>query len=185
MPVDERIVRLGAGVLALKEVEYLGRPGQGTLAERLGGLAAAMLGIVEEKHGVDPKAEQVPERVRSARYRIRRRLLDEKDPPDAGQKQELFDDLDRAFVALQAHSYPEGYLLENPTLDRRAETLMRLEEDLLGSCRYGAERSATAAAGEPIDVTALLASDELSAKGGAPVLTAMLEERLGRLLRAS
>ena len=46
MPVDERIVRLGAGVLALKEVEYLGRPGQGTLAERLGGLAAAMLGIV-------------------------------------------------------------------------------------------------------------------------------------------
>lgn len=185
MELDERIVRLGAGVLALKEVEYLGHPGDGTLAQRLERLSGEMLAEVEGKHGADPRAVQVPERVRRARYRIRRRLLDVEDPPDATTRQELFDDLDRAFVALQAHSYPAGYLLERPSLDRRAETVMRLEEDLLGACQYGSERSATAVAGEAVDVTALLASGELVAKGGAPELTAMLEERLGKLVAGS
>jgi 1-acyl-sn-glycerol-3-phosphate acyltransferase len=182
MPLDERIVRLGAGVLALKEVEYLGHPGQGSLAERLKHLAMEMLARVEAEHGADPRAGQVPERVRSARYRIRRRLLDEKDPPDAARRRALFDDLDRAFLALQAHSYPAGYLLERPTLDRRAETLMRLEEDLVGTCCYGAGRSATATAGEPIDVSALLGAGELDARRGATALTARLEERLVKLV---
>jgi len=182
MQLDERILRLGAGVLALKEVEYLGHPGHGTLAERLERLSREMLAIVEERYGADPRASSVPERVRGARYRIRRRLLDEENPPDAAGRRELFDDLDRAFVALQAHSYPTGYMLEKPSLDRRAETLMRLEEDLLGTCQYGAERTATVAAGEAIDVTKLLASGELAAKGGAPELTSRLEERLGRLV---
>ena len=185
MDLDERIVRLGAGVLVLKEVEYLGQPGQGTLAERLENLSGGLLAEVEARHGADPRAVQVPERVRSLRYRIRRRLLDEENPPAAAARRQYFDDLDRTFVALQAHSYPAGYLLERPSLDRRAETLMRLEEDLLGNCRYAAERSATVVAGEPIDVSALLASGGLAAKRRATELTARLEERLGKLMTGS
>ena len=185
MDLDKRMIRLGAGVLALKEVEYLGHPGEGTMAERLERLADTLLGQIEDRHGRDARATSTPERVRAARYRIRRRLLSKDDPPGESERAELIEDLDCAFVALQAHSYPEGYLLEKPTLNRRAETLMRLEEDLLGQCRYPTPRTAHAVAGEPLDVGALLATGELDAKSGAAPLTKLLEERLGKLLESS
>jgi 1-acyl-sn-glycerol-3-phosphate acyltransferase len=185
MGTDKRMIRLGAGVLALKEIEYLGRPGEGTMAERVRGLAETLLDQVEKNHGSDPHASTTPDRVRAARYRIRRRLLSLENPPGESERVGLLEDLDRAFLALQAHSYTAGYLLEKPTLDRRAETLMRLEEDLLGHCRYPAPRTARAVAGEPVDVGALLASGEIDAKKGAAKLTGMLEERLAELIENS
>jgi len=185
MESDQRMIRLGAGVLALKEIEYLGHPGEGDMAPRLHCLADTLLNQVEEKHGRDPHAVATPERVRAARYRIRRRLLSANHPPDMAERAELLEDLDRAFVALQAHSYPVGYLLEKPTLDRRAETLMRLEEDLLGRCSYPTPRTARAVAGEPIDVARLLASGEIDAKSGAGELTKRLEQRLSDLVENS
>jgi hypothetical protein len=94
----------------------------------------------------------------------------------------LLDDLDRVFTALQAHSYIGDYLLAEATLDRRAETLMKLEEDLLGFPNYPAPRTARVTAGEPIPVSELLAKGELPAKGGATALTALLEQRLAALL---
>ena len=121
--------------------------------------------------------------MRSIRHRIRKILLDEKSPPDAEERRELQDDLYRAFTALQAHSYPGDYLLEDPTPDRRAETIMKLEEDFLGECKYPVWRDAKVVAGEPIAVSDLLESGELPAKGGASQLTRLLEERLGALIR--
>jgi hypothetical protein len=37
------------------------------------------------------------------------------------------------FLVTQLYSYPGDYLLENPTLERQAETLDKLEEDVLGA----------------------------------------------------
>jgi hypothetical protein len=93
------------------------------------------------------------------------------------------DDLDRVFTALQAHSYPGDYLLENPSLDRQAETVMKLEEDLLGACRYVTRRTAEVTAGEPIAVSAALRDGTLAPKTGAGPLTELLEERLVALLK--
>ena len=72
--------------------------------------------------------------------------------------------------------------MADPSLERRAETLLKLEEDLLGECRYEVWRTATVDAGEPFNVSAMLADGELPAKGGAGDLTRMLEERLGGML---
>ena len=182
MEVDARIIRLGTGVLALKETEFLGEAGQGGLQGRLESLCERLLGDVESRCGRDARASTPPERVRAIRYRIRRRLLDPKDLPGAGERNILLDDLDRAFTALQAHSYIGDYLLEHPTLDRRAETIMKLEEDLFGFPRYPTPRTARVVAGEPIGVSDRLESGELPAKGGAGPLTALLEERLTALL---
>ena len=85
---------------------------QRVLVERLGqapGSRYLLLAVPDE-----------PERVRALRYRIRRCLLDEKNPPDAAERTALKDDLYRAFTALQAYSYPGDYLLEHPSLHRRA-----------------------------------------------------------------
>jgi 1-acyl-sn-glycerol-3-phosphate acyltransferase len=183
MPVDGRIVRLGTGILALKETEYLGHAGSGPIQERLNQLCDALLKMVEERYPRDAKAVTPPERVRALRFRIRRRLLDVEKPPTPDEKDLLLDDLDRVFTALQAHSYIGDYLLEDPTLDRRAETLLKLEEDLFGFPTYPVNRTARVTAGEPIPVSEMLKSGELPAKGGAGQLTEFLEKRLGELLK--
>jgi len=183
MPVDERIHRLGTGILALKETEYLGYSGSGTVHERLHHLCESLLTLVESRYPRDAKAVTPPERVRALRYRIRRRLLDAENPPSSADKETLLDDLDRVFTALQAHSYIGDYLLADPTLDRRAETLLKLEEDLLGFPTYPIARTARVTAGEPIPVSNMLASGELPAKGAAIPLTELLEKRLGELLK--
>lgn len=182
MPVDERIYRLGTGILALKETEYLGYNSPGNVHERLKCLCEALLSQVEERYPRDSKAVTPPERVRALRYRIRRRLLDVEKPPTSAEKEWLLDDLDRSFTALQAHSYIGDYLLENPSLDRRAETIMKLEEDFLGFPTYPTDRTARVVAGAPIPVSELLARGEIPAKGGALPLTDLLERRLSEML---
>ena len=183
MPVDDRIHRLGTGVLALKETEYLGYAGSDGVQERLTHLCETLLALVEGRYPRDAKAVTPPERVRALRFRIRRRLLDAEKPPTPEEKELLLDDLDRVFTALQAHSYIGDYLLVDPTLDRRAETLLKLEEDLFGFPTYPIHRTARVIAGEPIPVSEMLAAGEIPAKGGAQQLTELLEKRLSELLK--
>ncbi len=181
MDTDARILRLGTGILALKETEYLGRAGAGPVQERLTALGEDLLTGVEERYPRDAKAVTVPERVRALRYRIRRRLLDAEKPPSHRDRERLLDDLDHVFTALQAHSYIGDYLLEDPTLDRRAETILKLEEDIFGFPTYPVARTARITAGEAIPVSAMLAAGDLPAKG-ASQLTTLLEARMTALL---
>jgi 1-acyl-sn-glycerol-3-phosphate acyltransferase len=161
MPTDDRILRLATGVLALKETEYLGRAGSGTIQERLSQLCDNLLGEVETRYPRNEKAST---------------------PPDATQRRQLLDDLDRVFTALQAHSYIGDYITVDPTTDRRAEMIMKLEEDLLGFPFYPVPRTVNIAVGKPIAVSDLIASGEIQPKGGALALTARLESDLIQLL---
>jgi hypothetical protein len=181
MDTDARILRLGTGILALKETEYLGRAGSGPMQDRLTALGEDLLTAVEQRYPRDVKAVTVPERVRALRYRIRRRLLDAEESPSPDERERLLDDLDHAFTALQAHSYIGDYLLEDPTLDRRAETILKLEEDIFGFPTYPVSRTARITAGEIIPVSTLLADGSLPVKG-ATQLTALLEKRMAALL---
>jgi len=183
MPVVERLYQLGPALLAAKEREYLGEAGGGTLEERLERLREGLLADMEGRRGRAPAASTVPERVRALRSRIRRALLDPKAKPSPDERRRLLDDLKRIHVAYQVYSYPGVYLAENPNDNRVAETLMKLEEDLLGKATYPVSRTATITFGEPIDVTSLLQSGTLPEKGGALELTAILEETLGAMLR--
>jgi hypothetical protein len=181
--VDARILHLGAGLLALKEVEFFGVADCGDLPVRVGRMCERLLEDVEGRRGSDGRATTPPERVRALRNKIRRVLLSEDHPPSEEEKVALQEDLYRVFAALQAHSYPGDYLLEDASFHRRAETIMKLEEDILGDSTYPAWRDAQVVAGEPIGVSDLLISGDLPVKGGAPELTRRLEEELGALIR--
>lgn len=182
LPLDDRIIRLGKGVLALKEVEYLGEPQSGNIQSRLERLCNRILNEVEQRRETAGDNLTVPERVRALRYRIRKELL-RKVPPSAKERQTLSEDLDRIFAALQAHSYVGDYMLTNPTLDRRAETIMKLEEDLLGFPTYPTSRRVSVVADSPIRVTDLIELDDFDKKSASGFLTARLEERLRELIR--
>lgn len=182
MPTDDRIRRLATGVLALKETEALGRANTGDIHQRLTQLCEDALDEAETRYPKDTKATTPPERVRALRYRIRRRLLDTTNPPAPAERESLLDDLDLVFTALQAHSYIGDYLTADNTLDRRAETIMKLEEDLFGFPNYPVPRRTEVTAGEPIPVSDLITDGSLPPKGGAIELTAILETQLTTLL---
>jgi hypothetical protein len=57
-----------------------------------------------------------------------------------------------------------------------------LEEDLLGFPTYPAARDVRVRAGDPMPVSAMLASGELTKKDGAARLTAILEGKLTAMI---
>src|SRR6185503_10567915 len=67
LPLPERIYRFAEGLLALKEYEQLGQAQTGPVGERTGRLAEAVVGRLEERHGVANKGGILPERVKEVR----------------------------------------------------------------------------------------------------------------------
>lgn len=184
-PPVERIRRLAEALLGLKEQEYLGRPQAGPLPQRIAALRDAVLGPLEDRLlNRRNLADPVPVRVKTLRRACLDRLADPSTPP--AERTRLQVDLDDVFFAVQAYSYPGDYVFESPTLERIAETLAKLEEDLLlgGDCAPApGPRRALVRFGEPIDVAAALARAG-KPRLAAPMLTAELEARLQATLDA-
>jgi hypothetical protein len=180
-PVD-RIYRLGGGLLALKEQEFLGRAQAGPLPERIRDLQTALVDRVEAKHGRVKEDARMPERVKALRNKIRRKLTD----PDAGPSDDeawaLYDDLDTLFTAVQLYSYPGQYLRDHPSVDRIAETLLKLEEDVLGQGTYPAPCEAYVRFAAPLDVKAFLAARSLDVRTGVGPMTLAIGKQIQDML---
>jgi len=98
----------------------------------------------------------IPERVKEVRQKIIAAMnaCDETPPVNLDRLQELAGEMSDLFFVMQLYSYPGDYLLENPTVERIAETLDKLEEDVL-LCDYPGvrgKRCVTITFGEPIGV---------------------------------
>ena len=181
-PVD-RIYRLGSGLLAIKEVEFLGTSRPGELVERIVGLQHALVGRIESAHYGEEREGTIPERVKALRSTIRRELTDETPKHTKPQREEeLYDDLDTLFVAVQLYSYPGQYVKESPTLHRIAETLVKLEEDVLGKGLYPTPRSVTVRFGEPVRVRSFLEEGGLTMKSAVAPLTELLADDIQSML---
>ena len=147
----DRILRFAAALLAIKEVEYTGKSCVGDLQSRIQNLAQHVLTGLECRHQVEPP-EQIPDRVKSLRQAIIRKVDKlKKENPELEKKevqpepvvtseqakQALRDiarhgrDMDDLFFVMQLYSYPGDYLLDNPSIERLAETLDKFEEDVL------------------------------------------------------
>lgn len=61
--------------------------------------------------------------------------------------------LDDVRLPLQAYSYPGNYLSEKPSIERIAETIEKLEEDLDGFALPKGRRRARVLFGQPIDLS--------------------------------
>lgn len=182
-PLPERIYRLAEGVLALKELEFLGHTCAGPIPRRIGGLIEAILQPMETRYSLDAAGETVPERVKALRREAIKRLEDlgaeeNQTPPDAARS-ECLNDLDDLFVVVQAFSYPGDYVAQGPSLERIAETLDKFEEDVLGvkTATIRGSRRATITFGDPVPVVA-----GKNRRAAAAVLTRTLEERVQALL---
>lgn len=152
LPLPERIYKFAEGLLALKEIEYLGRPHGGGVPDRIAALADAVLSNLEQIYCVTHKAGMIPERVKEVRRAVIKAA--EKDGLAEEEKTRLAEHLDDLFFVIQLFSYPGNYLTEKITIERVAETLDKFEEDVLKADfpQIRGERRAIVRFGQPIEV---------------------------------
>jgi 1-acyl-sn-glycerol-3-phosphate acyltransferase len=152
--IDQRLLRYGEMLLTIREKEKFGHSfeSEGDLAARLSRLTNALL----ERHETGylkktPSAATVALRVKALRRCLFEIWTDEGRDADARRlAREALDDVQ---LALQAYSYPGNYVAEKPNVERMAETIEKLEEDLDGFARPKGRRRARVVFGEPIDLS--------------------------------
>ncbi len=147
----DRISRIGKGLLALKEIEYFGRPQDGKLHERLDGLVDRLLIRLEEYWiGEAPSGPVVP-RVKALRTKILPEMVEGKISRE--ERQRRWEQLADIYLSQQVSSYPPDYLTEHPSVDRLLETVERYEEDLTDKVTPHPDIHAIIEVGEPIEVS--------------------------------
>lgn len=149
VPLLERILKVGSGLLSLKEIEYLGQPHTGTLGERIIRLTDRLLGPIETEWMGRVQSGLVVPRVRNLRTRILPEMVTGQlaAPERARRWQQLAD----IYLAQQLACYPPDYLLR-PTVDRVLEMLEKLEEDLTDKARLHGNLRVVLDVGEAIEV---------------------------------
>ena len=179
-PIVERVRAIGDAVLGLKEREIYGHSLRGPLAPRIESLIEHLLCKLEALHQLDPQ-DSVPKRVKQLRHTLLTKLHDQRTDPAACAA--LRQNLDEAFLVLQLFSYPGDYLEgdEPPCIERIAETIDKLEEDVLQvkTASIHCRRSVTVEFGEAIAVPTTKSRD------AARDLTSAIETRVRALLATS
>jgi len=133
----------------------LDQPQAGDLKGLIDASADAVLSDLERKLELTPK----PGRTAIERVRAARRVIHEvrTDPTRAVDHAAARVWADQAMLAFRIASYSGNYVAENPTVDRVAETIEKLDEDLHGRWpQPWADRAAFVRFGEPLDVRAYL-----------------------------
>ena len=179
LTLKDRVYRLAEGILTLKEIEYLDAPQIGPLSGRLRQLAETLLSRMEARSGLKSKGGIIPERVKD----VRRHHIQALQQADLTLEERalLQLEMDDLFFIVQLFSYPGDYAHHQPTIERLAEIIDKLEEDVLGLVypTIKGERRVTVRFGEPI-----AAQPYLGLSDGAQALTQELERRVQGLLDA-
>jgi hypothetical protein len=175
MPPARRIRRLADAALCIKEIEYFGRNSVGSAHDRATRLIQALLARLEDRYRVTAPRGTVPERVKELR---RRCIARGESAAEAAERSQTQRDLADLFFVTQLYSYPGDYLAGKPSLERLAETVDKLEEDVLHVRTAGlrGSRRAILSFGEPV------LAEPHAAPGGAEAITRSLEGRVQDLL---
>ncbi len=128
LSLQQRVYRVAEGLVSLKEIEYLKHTRAGTVQERCRFLVEELLSQKEARYGKNKGDLPVPERVKE----VRRAIIElvEKVDTDEATKQLGHEDMEDLHLVVQLFSYPGDYMSENMSIERVAETLDKLEEDL-------------------------------------------------------
>jgi 1-acyl-sn-glycerol-3-phosphate acyltransferase len=131
LPLTDRIIHVAQGLLSLKELEHMRTTHAGTLSERIERLTSHILLACESRYAIAKKSTLIPERVKEVRRTVIAAREESGESASQEQHRQWASDMDNMFLVTQLYSYPGNYLLENPSIERIAETLDKLEEDAL------------------------------------------------------
>lgn len=125
----ERAARLGRGLLALKEVEYLGEARSGDAFERASRLSEELITPLEEKYETETgPGDDIVVRVKAVRTALAPMLLGAENDVETADR--LDRELQQVYLSQQLVFYPRDYLAADSPPEHLLETVERFEEDL-------------------------------------------------------
>jgi hypothetical protein len=151
LPLPERVVKAGHALLALKEIEYLGRCQSGGIRDRLKHLLNRLLEPLEQEWTAghaDPDPMMRIKRLRAAI--VPEMIQGEMTEAERARRWRQLADL---YFAQQLHCYSGDYLADSPTAERLLETVERYEEDLTDCGRPHPPLHAVISVGPAIEAT--------------------------------
>jgi len=175
LPLLERLAKVGRAVIALKEVEYFGKPFEGRLFDRMARLINGLLEPLEHEWLDGPQKGSVVSRAKALRMKILPAMTQHELAP--AERDRRWQQLTAIQLAQQLNFYPPQYLIDYPSVDRILETLERLEEDLCDGARVHQPIKAIIEVGE-----AILVSPERDRKAEVDPLMSQIELALQSML---
>jgi hypothetical protein len=146
----DRILKVGAALLSLKEIEHFGQPHSGAIAERLSRLMNRLLGPLEQEWlGREQSGLTIP-RVRNLRTKILPEMVAGR--CSAEERARRWQHLADIYLAQQLSTYPPGYLV-HPSIDRVLEIIEKFEEDVTDKARLHGNLKVILDVGEAIEVS--------------------------------
>ncbi|MFC7337887.1 1-acyl-sn-glycerol-3-phosphate acyltransferase [Haloferula chungangensis] len=153
LPLGDRILKAGAALLGLKEIEYLGETRQGSFRERLQHLIDHLLIPMEVRWTNSRHDGDSMIRVKRLRTAILRGMIGGN--ISKVEREERWRQLADLYLVQQLHCYPGDYI-EDATPERILETVERYEEDLTDVARPHYPLRAVITVGDAIEVTCKL-----------------------------
>lgn len=178
LPLHERFRRVGAGLLALKELEYVGRTQEGSIAERIDKLTDAILAPLEKEWTGGNAEGHVVARVKRLRSAILPDMI--RGDLDESEKRRRWKHLTDADLAQQLYHYPPNYVADGAHPARMIETVERFEEDLTGKVSLHGPVEAKITVGDAIDV-----NPGREARGDVDPLMSAIDGQLRSMLGVS
>ena len=154
LPWQERVKRVGQGMMAVKEVEYLGQAQNGPIDERIHRLLKHILPPLEKEWVGGRSDGHAMDRIKRVRTALLPGMIGQTN--HAEEKARRWRQVADLYFAQQLVCYPEGYLAGDVPPEHWLETVERFEEDLTGASRPHAPLQAVVTIGEaiPCDPTA-------------------------------
>lgn len=177
LPLVERIAKIGGGLLALKEIEFLGAPQTGEFSERIQRLIDNLLCPLEDAWLKGRRESGVVGRVKALRTALVPELVAGTLSPE--EQEQRWTLLAKLYLAQQLAFYPAGYFRPEPTPERILETVERFEEDMNDAVRRVGPIRAIVDVGEAIEV-----STERTRGGDDPLMSA-IEQNIEAMLARS
>ena len=130
LDLPDRFAKLSGALLGIKEAEHLGQALTGDVGSRITQLTGALLTGIESSLPGRVTGGDTMARVREITRQLVPKLPAAVDRPQ--ERERLWRDLDKAWLCQLLFGHDQAYLRQNPSLERLAEELWRLEEDWLG-----------------------------------------------------
>jgi len=196
-PPYDRLRRIGEAMLRSLESEYrLPVPKDADpldLTPRLDAVKEAILHRVAAAAGVGlPKGDTLPERMRALMHVIETVTREEPREPTPYETElrrhqrerarPLLHDLQRLANWIAVY---DGYVRAEPTPERMADTLTRLERECFGDAKIGGPRRCIVRLGDPIDVAEHWEAYTQKRRAEVAALTRETERRVAALLHAA
>ena len=178
LTLASRIAKVGQGLLALKEIEYMGRAQEGPIYDRMQRLINHLLCPLEDEW-LDGRHEgHIVARVKAIRTAILPDMV--KGDITEEERARRWKQLADVYLAQQLSFYPPDYIADNPTPERLMETVERFEEDLTDKARTHRPIRAIIRVGEAIEVSPT--RDRGESRGEGDPLMQKIEDQLKSML---